>query len=92
MACLTYYVYSSVDRVCSPCEQATTRTLGMIGGLLLGVLLVLALHQGWVPLPLAVQTSWFVETLLALDSGTLRIIWSTYQVWLWANLATCLDF
>ena len=79
-ACKGDFTYSSVNRMCSPCEEASTLTLATGGVVVVAVFVALAFHHGSVALPHAVRASWFAQTLFALDSGTLKIVWSTYQV------------
>jgi len=79
-ACKEDFTYSSVNRKCSPCEEANTLTLAMGGAVVVAVLVALAFHHELVALPHAARASWFAQTLLVLDSGTLKIVWSTYQV------------
>ena len=47
---------------------------------LLATGLAATLATGRLVMPLRVRRSWIVGTLLAIDSGALRVMWTTYQI------------
>jgi len=80
-SCREGYIYSSTNQVCNTCQDAGVFAAVVLGaGAVLIVAPFLALFWGLCTLPQWLQRCWLVGVARNLDSGTLRIIVSTYTI------------
>ena len=79
-SCVAGFSYSNSRLVCVECREAKAQAFAVIGGgLLLGVLAVAA-FAGTLRLPACVLNSRPAQALAQIDSGTLRVCWTSYQI------------
>ena len=79
-SCQLGFTYSSVQRLCISCTESSKFTVAIV--VVLGVLgaVVGALHAGFTALPDWLASSSIAGAVRQMDSGTFRIIISTYQI------------
>lgn len=79
-SCESGYFYSSTALVCQPCNSAKLKNLIVPGiGLFIGIV-VAALYSKTLFIPEGMRRTWIFFVFQRLDSGTLRVVWSNYQV------------
>ena len=78
--CIDNYVYSNAHKVCQECRTSWVfaATVFSIGSVSLA--LYSALRTGRLILPSFFSRWWVVGTLRQIDSGTFRVLWSSYQI------------
>ena len=84
-SCDTGFYYSSTELVCLPCNSIKRKTLiQMMAYLFIGVM-VGPLYCGSRHVPKGAQHMWIFGVFQRLDSGTIRVVWSNYQVFIFAH-------
>ena len=74
------YYYSALSNACEPCTGAWGNTLFVAVGVLLALGVAALLATGHLPIPTALTSSSLVGLFSKLDSGSLKVIFSTYQI------------
>ena len=80
-SCANGFTYSSTNQRCVSCRGAEIVSNVVVAlTLLILIIPVTALYGGFVALPVCIKSSRFFAAVSQLDSGTFRIIISTYQI------------
>ena len=79
-SCVGGFTYSSAERICVACNVSWVRAGLLLGALALVAGVALALRSGRLAPPAWVLRSWLMGVMRSVDSGMLRVVWSTYQI------------
>ena len=79
-ACLDGYIYDSAERICGTCASSNSFAVAVMGVGAVLVAIACGLYIGVFALPACIAHSALVGAIRTMDSGTFRIVWSTYQI------------
>ena len=79
-SCDAGFFYSSTLLVCQSCKTHTVKNVVVIVVVFLICVLGGMLYTGRLRIPECIQRTWIFGIIRRLDSGTLRVVWSNYQV------------
>ena len=79
-SCIETFIYSTIEDDCQECTSSWIfgTIFITLGGFGLGIFALF--HFGYFRLPLYARRWWLVGITEHLDSGTFRVVWSTYQI------------
>ena len=79
-SCVDTFVYSTIDDDCQECTSSWIfGTIFLILGSI-GLTIFALFHWGYLHLPVYARRWWLIGITDHLDSGTFRVVWSTYQI------------
>ena len=78
--CKNYYVYSAAEQTCVKCDASLPLVLAVFGIGLCGMVLGFFFYTGRLNLPTRAERWWLVGMFRQIDSGTFRVLWSSYQI------------
>ncbi len=79
-SCDDGFYYSSTDLFCRPCDDLKQKTLAILSTYIFVGVVVGMLYSGFLRIPQSMQHSMMLGLFQHFDSGTLRVVWSNYQV------------
>ena len=78
--CMDNFIYSSAEKMCIECNASRTFAVVICSLGLAGLALYAAIYTGRLLVPVFVQRWWLVGMFRQIDSGTFRVLWSSYQI------------
>lgn len=78
--CTENFIYSNAEKICIECNASWTFAMVVCSLGLLGLALYAAIYTGRLLVPAFVQRWWLVGMFRQIDSGTFRVMWSSYQI------------
>jgi len=79
-SCGCNYYYSAITNTCEGCTQSWGNTGIDAGVVLLAAALAALVRTGRVQVPTDITSSWVVGIVRKADSGSIKVIFSTYQI------------
>jgi hypothetical protein len=79
-SCIDTFIYSTIEDDCQECTSSWIfgTVFLILGSIALAIFALF--HWGYLHLPVYARRWWLVGVTEHLDSGTFRVVWSTYQI------------